>query len=89
MARINIYIAQALRTRVKIAAANRGTSISEYCVNAITSELVKDSRQEIGRKRARKDVLHDLSSLQSKISKGHIFSVSSGDLIHEAREWRK
>lgn len=43
LARLNIYVPDpTIRRQVKAAAAKRDLSVSEYCLQAITNQLVRD-----------------------------------------------
>lgn len=88
--RLNIYVHDAMiRRQVKAAAARNDTSISEYCLRAITDQLIKE-----------KELFHEegLGILKSATQKArafhartfgkHVLKVSSVDLIGEARESR-
>jgi hypothetical protein len=88
-ARLNIYVHDAvLRRRVKAEAAEAGLSVSEYCVRAITVQIarargqraVEEARTPSGTavQRARK--------FQTDTFGNRVFTVSSADLIREARE---
>ena len=88
--RLSIYINDpTIRRHVKTAAAKQDVSISEYCLRAITLQLIKDGE---------KPPKEGASSLKAAIEKAHrfqtetfggqVFSISSADLIKEAREDR-
>lgn len=89
--RLNIYLPDpAIRRQVKAAAAKRDVSISEYCLRAITTQLIRDGERTPDRK--------DRHPLQAAVAKarrfqaqkfgGRVFAISSSDLIREAREGR-
>lgn len=93
-ARLNIYVDEPdICKEVKMAAAKRDLSISEYCLQAITSKLIADGeRTALNLSRAK---VHDLSKavakarrFQAEVFGGRIFSVSSASLIAQARKER-
>lgn len=88
--RLNIYIKDpTIRRQVKTAAARQDISVSEYCLRAITLQLIKDGEKppkeepnflEAAVKKAHR--------FQAETFGGRVFSISSADLIREARENR-
>jgi hypothetical protein len=91
LARINIYVPDpALRRQVKAAAARRDLSISDYCLQAITAQLVRDGEQGsvaagVGAARA---AVARARRFQAQTFKGRRFRVSSATLIRESRATR-
>ena len=88
--RLNIYINDpAIRRQVKTAAAKQDISVSEYCLRAITVQLMKDgekpSREESN---LLKPAIEKAHRFQAENFGGRVFSISSADLIREAREDR-
>lgn len=86
-ARLNIYLPDpAIRRQVKAAAARRDLTVSEYCVRAIQAQLVRERATsseacgpgEATAERARR--------FQAEAFGDRVFTVSSADLIREARE---
>lgn len=86
--RLNIYINDpAIRRQVKTAAAKRDISISEYCLHAITFQLMKDGeRPREQEPNSLKAAIEKADTFQANGFGGRIFSVSSADLIREARK---
>jgi hypothetical protein len=87
--RLNIYIHDPdIRRQIKAVAAKRDISVSDYCLRAITNQLVKE--EEIGREEANplKTGLEKARKFQTKTFGGKVFSVSSAELIRESRESR-
>ena len=88
--RLNIYVHDPLiRRRIKIAAAKKDISVSEYCLQAITDQLAKET--EMGLKRndfSLEAALGKAKRFQAKTFGGRSFRVSSADLIREARKER-
>lgn len=88
--RLNIYVHDPLiRRRIKTAAAQKDISVSEYCLQAITAQLTREAeaglkRNDISLERA----LEKAKRFQAKTFGGRGFSVSSADLIREARKER-
>jgi hypothetical protein len=88
--RLNIYLHDPLiRRRIKTAAAQKDISVSEYCLQAITDQLVREA--EIGLKRndiSLEGALEKAKRFQAETFGGKVFKVSSGNLIQEARNER-
>lgn len=88
--RLNIYIHNpGIRRQIKAVAARKDISISEYCVQAITNQLRKE--QEIPHEEgasALKNAVGKARRFHKKTFEGKVFTVSSADLIREAREDR-
>ena|SRR5713101_6155570 len=89
-ARLNIYVPDpGVRRQVKMAAAKRDLSVSEYCLRAITTQLLTDGeRVDAGRSRLGRAAVDRARRFQAETFKGRVFSVSSADLIRDARERR-
>jgi hypothetical protein len=91
LARINIYVPDpAVRRLVKAAAAKRDLSVSDYCLQAITAQLVRDGEKgavEAGATTARTAVAR-ARRFQAQTFKGRQFQVSSASLIREGRPTR-
>jgi len=88
--RINIYVHDpAIRRQIKTAAAQKDLSVSEFCMQAIASQLAREQElageNETGvlRKAAEK-----ARKFHTKFFGNRVFSVNSADLIREAREER-
>jgi hypothetical protein len=87
-ARLNIYVPDpSVRRGVKMAAAKRDLSVSEYCLRAITSQLMTDGERP-GEERSRlvRGAVERARRFQTERFRGRVFSVSSADLIRNARE---
>jgi hypothetical protein len=91
VARINIYVPdRAVRRQVKAAAAQRDLSISDYCLGAITAQLVRDGERgavDSGATAAGAAVAR-ARRFQAQTFKGRRFRVSSASLIRESRATR-
>ena len=91
LARINIYVRDPdVRRRVKTAAAQRDLSLSDYCLQAITAQLVRDnergaSETSVAGARA---AVRRARRFQAQTLKGRQFRVSSAHLIRESRTRR-
>ena len=88
--RLNIYINDPMiRRQVKTAAAKRDISVSEYCLHAITIQLIKD-RERLPEEKPDllKAAIERAHRFQAETFGGQVFSISSADLITEAREER-
>lgn len=92
LARINIYVPDpAVRRQVKAAAAQRDVSISEYCLQAITAQLVRDGERRAIDGEGRTllaDAVAKARRFQAKTFKGRRFRVSSARLIRASRATR-
>lgn len=85
--RLNIYINDPnIRRQIKALAAQKDISMSEYCLRAISKQLI----EELGEKRSNplKSAIKKAKTFQKKIFKGKVFAISSADLIRESRESR-
>ena len=74
ISRLNIYCPDpAIRRQVKAAAAKRDLSLSEYCLQAITTQLINDGERPAKR---------NDGQLQAAISKARRFQVETfGDRV--------
>ena len=88
--RLNIYVHDPLiRRRIKIAAAQKDISVSEYCLQAITDQLAREAEMGLERNDfSLEAALEKAKRFQAKTFGGRSFRVSSGDLIREARKER-
>jgi len=88
--RLNIYVNDpTIRRQVKIAAAKQDISVSEYCLRAITLQLIKDGEKpRKGGPNFLKAAIEKAHRFQTETFGGQVFSLSSADLIRVAREDR-
>jgi hypothetical protein len=89
--RLNIYLPDPeMRRQVKAAAARLDLSVSEYCVRAITSQLVQGEKPSPHGKRSSlmETTLEQARRFQAETFRGRIFAVSSAELIRESRKER-
>jgi hypothetical protein len=88
--RLNIYINDPnIRRQVKTAAAKQDSSVSEYCLRAITVQLMKDGEKPPKEEpNLLKGAIEKAHRFQAETFGGRLFSISSADLITEARENR-
>jgi len=87
--RLNIYLPDpAIRRQVKTAAAEQDQSVSEYCLRAITTQLIRDGQRPPEGKSPLKAAVAAARRFQAQAFGGRVFSVSSAELIREAREDR-
>jgi hypothetical protein len=88
--RLNIYINDpTIRRQVKTAAAKQDVSVSEYCLRAITLQLMRDGEKPHKRgHKFLKAATEKARRFQTETFGGQVFSISSSDLIREARENR-
>ncbi len=89
--RLNIYVHEPdIRRQVKAAAAGKDISVSEYCLRAITNQLIKD--EEVLREKEGsllRTAAEKARVFHSKTFGKRLFVISSAELIREARENRK
>ncbi len=91
VARLNIYVPDpSIRRRVKAVAAKQDISVSEYCLRAITRQLIRDGERAPRSEgpEAFKSAIAWACRFQAETFGGRMFKVSSADLIPEAREGR-
>ncbi len=88
--RLNIYVNDpTIRRQVKTAAAKQDISVSEYCLRAITVQLMKDGEKPPEEEpNFLKPAVEKAHRFQAETFGGRVFSISSADLIREAREDR-
>jgi len=88
--RLNIYINDStIRRQVKTAAAKQDITVSEYCLRAITLQLIKDGEKpHKGGPNSLKAAIEKAHRFQTETFGGQVFSISSADLIRVAREDR-
>jgi len=85
--RLNIYVEDPhIRRQIKMLAAQKDISISEYCLKAITKQLAKEIDQE--EPNSLKTAIKRAKNFQKKTFKGKVFSISSAELIRESRKSR-
>ena len=88
--RLNIYVNDpTIRRQVKTVAAKQDISVSEYCLRAILVQLIKDGEKPPKEKlNFLKPAVEKAHRFQAESFGGRVFSVTSADLIREAREDR-
>lgn len=89
LARLSIYLHDpAVRRQIKMTAARQDVSVSEYCLRAITAQLIKDGEHppEGAQGNLLEAAVEKARRFQAERFHGRHFSVSSADLIRESRE---
>lgn len=86
--RISIDVTPELRRRIRLAAARRDMSVTEFCRDVLTRHLVEDAEGEDARRERRLEALESLKRLREQIFGDRILETDSADLIREAREER-
>jgi len=87
--RLNIYVHDpGIRRQIKAVAAQKDISVSEYCLRAITNQLIKEKKVDREEISHLKTAVEKAQTFQTKTFGGKVFSVSSADLIRESRENR-
>lgn len=87
--RVNIYLPDpGVRRQIRTAAARQDLSVSEYCLRAITIQLIRDGERPLvrGRRHRRETAVTAARRFQAEAFEGRVFTVSSAELIRDARE---
>ncbi len=89
--RLNIYTPDpSIRRQVKYAAAKRDLTVSDYCLRAITAQLVNDG--ELPHRRDHLDpvrvAVDRARQFQKKTFGNRVFATNSATLIRQARNAR-
>jgi hypothetical protein len=69
-------------------AAQKNVSVSEFCLQAITNQLVREQAMSNEGKSSLKTALEKANKFRTKTFRGKTFAVSSVDLIREDRKDR-
>ncbi len=91
LTRLNIYVPDpATRRQVKAAAAKRDLSVSDYCLKAITAQLVRDEELPPGGNHLHpvRGAVDRARRFQKETFGNRVFATSSATLIRETRKWR-
>lgn len=89
LARLNIYLHDsAIRRQIKLSATKQDISISEYCLRAITNQLINDGERSLDGEEGNRlgAAVETARRFQAEKFGTRVFSVSSAQLIREARE---
>ncbi|MDP6072278.1 MAG: hypothetical protein QGG34_12100 [SAR202 cluster bacterium] len=86
--RFTIDMEPAFQKRLKVIAALKGTTMRQYCLDAVENELIKD--EDMGRESGRfnQEALEQLFAWRRKEFGDRILPGDSADIIREARELR-
>ena len=90
-ARLNIYVPDhTIRRQVKAIAAKQDISVSEYCLRAITRQLIQDGERAPRGEgpEAFESAVARTRRFQAETFGGRMFKLSPANLIREAREGR-
>lgn len=86
--RLNIYVHDPdIRHQIKEMTARKDISISDYCLKAIKTQLLREQKAGHGEKNHLKKAVKKAQRFQETFG-GRTFAISSADLIREAREGR-
>jgi hypothetical protein len=86
--RLNIYVHDPnIRRQIKEMTARKDISISEYCLRAIKSQLIKEQKAAHEEGNVLKKAVKKAQRFQETFG-GKTFAISSADLIRETREDR-
>ena len=85
-ARLNIYVHDTLmRRRIKMAAAQKDMSISEYCLQSIVDQLTQEEISPMRNRTSLERALEKARRFQTETFGGRTFRVNSAELIRKAR----
>ena len=83
--RLNIYLPdQATRRRIKVMAAERNLTLSQFCLQAVQTQLSKGNNPPALESRLSQSV-DRARYFQRKTFAGKVFQVNSADLIRQTR----
>jgi len=83
--RLNIYLPdQVTRRRIKLMAAERNLTLSQFCLQAVQAQLsMGDNAPDLESRLSR--AVDRARNFQRKTFAGKVFQVNSADLIRQAR----
>ncbi len=82
-ARLNIYVPDSVRRRVKRAAADLDVSVSDYCLEAIEARL-----RTVEEPRDVEDPVRRARAFRARAFSGEALSVSTAELLRQDRARR-
>jgi hypothetical protein len=86
--RLNIYVHDPdIRRQIKEMTARKDVSISDYCLEAIKAQLLKEQKAGHEEENSLKKAVKKAQRFQETFG-GRTFAISSADLIRETREDR-
>ena len=86
--RLNIYVHDPdIRRQIKEMTARKDISISDYCLGAIKTQLLKEQKAGHEERNPLKKAVKKAQRFQETFG-GRTFAISSADLIRETREDR-
>ncbi len=86
--RFTIDMDPAFQKRLKVMAALKGTSMRQYCLDAVERELNNDETTDEAPQGFTEESLERMFALRNEIFGGKKVSGDSADMIREARELR-
>jgi hypothetical protein len=86
--RISIDVTPDLRRRIRLAAAARDMSITEYCREVLARHLVQETDGQDARRERALKALESVNRLRERIFGDRILTTDSAELIREDREER-
>lgn len=88
-ARLGLYLEnEGVKRQIKIAAAKRGTTITEYCAEAIVERLIRDGEMSVAKiksRNANKEKLALLSQMDQLRQEIGSIGVRTSELVEEGR----
>jgi ribosome-binding protein aMBF1 (putative translation factor) len=86
--RISIDVTPDLRRRIRLAAAARDMSVTEYCREILTRHLRQEADGQDGRRERALEALEMARRFRERVFADRILTPDSAELIREAREER-
>ena len=86
--RFTLDMASDLRTRLKIAAAQRGVTMRQYSLEAISRQLARDNVQVQTSNGFNREAVNKAKALQKSIFGKRRLTDDSTEIIHQSREER-
>lgn len=84
--RLGIYLDdEETKRQVKVAAAKRGMTVTEYCAQAIVERLVRDGERKAGRPKTKEERLELIRQMQELRDKIGPIGVPTWQLVEEGR----
>jgi hypothetical protein len=86
--RVSIDVSPELRRRIRLAAAARDVSVTEYCREILAHHVAQDDDGQDARRERALEALEMARRFRERVFSDRILTPDSAELIHEAREER-
>ena len=86
--RISIDVTPDLRRRIRLAAAARDMSVTEYCREVLTHHLIPGTDGQDERRQRALEALETARRFRERVFGDRVLTPDSAELIREAREER-